>query len=162
MKAGLPRTVFFLLVASFVMVTAPPSATILVASDPPSTNDTTGRRIRRFKLLRRREAPRLADQNHRTTAHTRRTARDKSMTSFKYPRSRRSDQVDIYHGTRVADPYRWLEDTDSEETQAWITSQNKLTFSYLEQLDRRPVLRKRLSELWNYERFGLPVKRGDH
>ena len=161
MKTGLPHAVCFLLAVSFISVIGLPRATRVVTADPPSTSETRDQRPRRFNLLRRRQAPRLTDQNRPATDHSRRTAGDKSMTSFKYPPSRRSDQVDVYHGTQVADPYRWLEDTDSKETQAWITSQNKLTFSYLEQLDRRPALRKRLSELWNYERFGLPVKRGE-
>ena len=84
------------------------------------------------------------------------------MTVFNYPSTERSDQIDTYHGTRVADPYRWLEDVDSKETQSWVQAQNQLTFSYLEQIETRPALRQRLTELWNYERFGLPVKRGEH
>jgi prolyl oligopeptidase len=79
-----------------------------------------------------------------------------------YPYSRKSDQVDDYHGLQIADPYRWLEDTDSAETQAWIEAQNKLTFSFLEQIPARPVLRQRLAELWNYPRQGVPIKRGGH
>ena len=82
-------------------------------------------------------------------------------TELTYPETRRSDQVDDYHGVQVADPYRWLEDPDSEETRAWVAAQNKVTFGYLEQIPQREQFRDRLTELWNYERFGLPRKRGD-
>lgn len=77
-----------------------------------------------------------------------------------YPATEKSDQVDDYHGTPVPDPYRWLEDTNSEDTKAWVEAQNKVTFGYLKSLPAREKLEKRLTELWNYERFGLPVKRG--
>ncbi len=77
-----------------------------------------------------------------------------------YPKTEKSDQVDEYHGTPVADPYRWLEDTNSENTKAWVEAQNKVTFDYLKTLPSREKLEKRLTELWNYERFGLPFKRG--
>ncbi|MFZ0588036.1 MAG: hypothetical protein WAM48_16895, partial [Candidatus Sulfotelmatobacter sp.] len=73
-----------------------------------------------------------------------------------YPQARRSDQVDDYHGTKVADPYRWLEDTDSAETHAWVEAENKLTFGYLDQLPYRQAIRDRLTKLWNYERFSTP------
>ncbi|MEO2021352.1 MAG: prolyl oligopeptidase family serine peptidase [Pirellulaceae bacterium] len=84
------------------------------------------------------------------------------MASFQYPLTRRSDQVDKYHDTTIADPYRWLEDVDSKETRDWVKAQNQLTFSYLEQIPARPEIRERLTELWNYERFGLPARRGDY
>ncbi len=75
---------------------------------------------------------------------------------FKYPQPRRSDQVDDYHGTKIADPYRWLEDTDSAETHAWVEAENKVTFGYLEQIPYRQAIRDRLTKLWNYERFTVP------
>ncbi len=78
---------------------------------------------------------------------------------FAYPDTRKVDVVDDYHGATVADPYRWLEDLDSPETQAWVAQQNQVTFAYLNQLPMRAKLQKRLTQLWNYERFGLPVKR---
>jgi prolyl oligopeptidase len=78
---------------------------------------------------------------------------------FAYPATRKAEVVDDYHGTTVADPYRWLEDLDSAETQAWVARQNQVTFGYLNQLPSRAKLRQRLTQLWNYERFGLPVKR---
>lgn len=76
-----------------------------------------------------------------------------------YPATRRSDQTDDYHGRQIADPYRWLEDLDSAETEAWVETQNRLTFSYLAQIPSREKYRRRLTELWNFERFTLPVKR---
>ncbi len=77
-----------------------------------------------------------------------------------YPQARRSDQVDDYHGTKVADPYRWLEDTDSAETHAWVEAENKLTFAYLDQIPYRQAIRDRLTKLWNYERFTTPSQYG--
>ena len=79
-----------------------------------------------------------------------------------YPTTKRVDHVDNYHGTKVVDPYRWLEDTNSEQTKSWVKAQNKVTFAYLDQIPQRKKLEKRLTELWNYERYGLPVKRGKH
>lgn len=81
--------------------------------------------------------------------------------SLKYPKTRRSDHMDQYHGTDVADPYRWLEDPDSDETKAWVEAENKVTFGFLESIPEREPIKQRLTELWNYERFGLPRKRGD-
>ena len=78
-----------------------------------------------------------------------------------YPESPRGDQIDDYHGEKVADPYRWLEDLDSAETKAWVEAQNELTFGYLEQIPQRAEFKERLTQLWDFERFGLPVKRGD-
>jgi prolyl oligopeptidase len=81
-------------------------------------------------------------------------------SSLTYPQARRGDQVDDYHGTKVADPYRWLEDTDSAETHAWVEAENKVTFGYLEQLPYRQAIRDRLTKLWNYERFTTPSQYG--
>ncbi|HUO60397.1 MAG TPA: hypothetical protein VMU24_06990, partial [Candidatus Acidoferrales bacterium] len=79
---------------------------------------------------------------------------------FQYPEARKSAQVDDYHGTKVADPYRWLEDADSPETRAWVESENKLTFGYLEQIPARKLIKERLTKVWNYERYTDPVVRG--
>jgi prolyl oligopeptidase len=73
-----------------------------------------------------------------------------------YPKARKGDVVEDYHGTRVADPYRWLEDPDSPETRAWVEAQNKVTFAFLESIPRRDRIKKRLTELWDYEKFGVP------
>lgn len=83
-----------------------------------------------------------------------------AQSRFKYPASKKVDQVDTYHGVRVSDPYRWLEDGDSAETKAWIDEQNKLTTKYLDTIPQRARIRKRLTELWNYEKFSAPFKAG--
>ncbi|NQU23320.1 MAG: S9 family peptidase [Candidatus Nealsonbacteria bacterium] len=79
-----------------------------------------------------------------------------------YPKSRRVEHVDVYHGTKVADPYRWLEADvrESNETADWVTRQNEVTFGYLESIPQRDAIRRRLTELWNYERYSAPQKEG--
>ncbi len=81
-------------------------------------------------------------------------------TVGKYPTARKSDQVDDYHGTKVADPYRWLEDPDSDETRAWVQAQQEVTAKYYAEIPERQRILERLTELWNFERFGLPAERG--
>ncbi|PZO59540.1 MAG: S9 family peptidase [Phormidesmis priestleyi] len=78
-----------------------------------------------------------------------------------YPTTRQGDQTDSYHGITVTDPYRWLEDPNSPETEAWVTAQNKVTFSYLNALPGRTAINARLTELWNYERYGIPFKQNE-
>lgn len=80
--------------------------------------------------------------------------------SLKYPSTRKSDHVDNYHGISVPDPYRWLEDTESAETKAWIEAQNALTMPYLHALPYREPLKRILTRRWNYPRYGIPFKRG--
>jgi prolyl oligopeptidase len=84
-----------------------------------------------------------------------------AQTRIEYPKTKKSEQFDDYHGTRVADPYRWLEDDNSAETKAWVEAQNKVTFAYLNQIPEREQIKKRLTELWNYEKYSAPFKRGD-
>jgi len=96
----------------------------------------------------------------RPTADSNSTTAPERTDVLRYPETRHSDQVDQYHGVEVPDPYRWLEDPDSEETQAWITAQNELTFGYLASIPARERIRQRLTELWDFERFGMPRKRG--
>lgn len=79
--------------------------------------------------------------------------------AYKYPDARKSDQVDDYHGTKVSDPYRWLEDPDSEETRKWIAEQNKISESFFSGIPERAKIRTRLDSLWNFERYDVPVKR---
>ncbi|WP_375468582.1 prolyl oligopeptidase family protein [uncultured Nostoc sp.] len=78
-----------------------------------------------------------------------------------YPSSHKSNQVDSYHGTLVADPYRWLEDPDSEETRTWIEAQNQVTFGYLSEIPTREKIKQRLTKLWDYEKYGIPFKEGE-
>jgi prolyl oligopeptidase len=85
----------------------------------------------------------------------------KEESALKYPDARKSDQVDDYHGIKVADPYRWLEDPDSAESRAWIEAENKLTFDFLAKIPERDAIRKRITELWDYEKFGVPFKEKD-
>lgn len=80
--------------------------------------------------------------------------------AFSYPPSRMVDHVDDYHGTKVADPYRWLEDDNAAETKAWVEAQNKVTFGYLEKIPARKAIKDRLTKLWNYERYGVPSREG--
>ncbi len=80
--------------------------------------------------------------------------------TFMYPKAKKVDQVDDYHGTKVADPYRWLENPDAEDSHAWIEAQNKLTFTFLDQIPERAKLKERLTKLWNYEKYSSPFKEG--
>jgi prolyl oligopeptidase len=78
-----------------------------------------------------------------------------------YPVARKGDQTDDYHGVKVADPYRWLEDLDSAETRAWVEAENKLTFRFLESIPARTAIKDRLTKLWNYEKYGIPFREGN-
>ncbi|MDP2136410.1 MAG: prolyl oligopeptidase family serine peptidase, partial [Candidatus Didemnitutus sp.] len=80
--------------------------------------------------------------------------------SFQLPPSKTMVQTDDFHGVIVEDPFRWLEDVDSEETKEWVGAQNKVTFDFLAQLPQRDAIKQRLQELINYPRFGLPTKQG--
>ncbi len=79
-----------------------------------------------------------------------------------YPKTAKGETVDDYFGVPVKDPYRWLEDAQSEATSKWVSSQNETTFSYLENIPFRNALKERLKRIWNYERFGTPFKEGDY
>ena len=81
---------------------------------------------------------------------------------MRYPRARRDEQVDDYHGTPVADPYRWLEDVDALDTRTWIEAENALTLAYLGAIPERDAIRRRLTELWDYPRYGTPFKKRSH
>ena len=96
-----------------------------------------------------------------STRHENKAA-TKAMSPLTYPVAKTVAQVDDYHGTKVADPYRWLEDLDASDTRAWIEAQNKLTFDYLGRIPGRDRLRQRLTELWNYERYTSPEHYGEH
>ncbi len=73
-----------------------------------------------------------------------------------YPVAMRSDHVDEYHAVEVADPYRWMEEMESDAVEAWVEAENEVSFPYLESLPARDTIEARITELWDYERFGLP------
>ncbi len=79
---------------------------------------------------------------------------------IKYPSTRREEIAEEFHGVKVRDPYRWLEDDHSPETEAWVAAQNQLTYSFLKQIPAREKIRQRMTELWNFEKFGIPFKKG--
>jgi prolyl oligopeptidase len=83
-------------------------------------------------------------------------------TTMNYPETRKGDVYDEYFGTRVDDPYRWLEDDLSEETAEWVRAENEVTSAYLSEIPVRVGLRSRLEELWNYEKIGAPFEEGDY
>ena len=84
-----------------------------------------------------------------------------SMKSITYPKTAKVSHVDDYAGTKIEDPYRWLEDDRSKETEAWVTAQNKVTFGYLEGIPFRAALRARLGKLYDYPKYSAPSeKRG--
>ena len=85
-----------------------------------------------------------------------------SHSQVTYPNTQMEIIKDVYFGTEVDDPYRWLEDDKSPKVKDWIKEQNKLTFSYLEQIPERGFFKNRLKELWNYEKIGTPFKEGDY
>ena len=81
--------------------------------------------------------------------------------TFDYPEARKDTIVDVYHDTTIADPYRWLENPDSEETKQWVQAQNDITYPYLNQLTHRAAIKNRLTELWDYPRYGVTAKYGE-
>jgi prolyl oligopeptidase len=81
--------------------------------------------------------------------------------AMRYPNSPKVDQIDKYHGIDVPDPYRWLEDPDSDESKAWIEAQNQVTFDYLQHIPERESIKQRLTKLWDYEKYSVPFKEGD-
>lgn len=80
---------------------------------------------------------------------------------FNYPKTTRGDQVDDYFGTKVADPYRWLENNDSKEVADWVDAENKVTFDYLDKIPYRKAVTDRLTQLFNYPKIGAPTRRGE-
>ena len=79
-----------------------------------------------------------------------------------YPTTKKVEVTDDYNGTTVIDPYRWLEDDNSEETKKWVKEQNEVTFKYLGTIPQRPAIQKRLYELWNYEKYSSPIRKGGY
>ena len=80
---------------------------------------------------------------------------------LKYPETKTVEQIDDYFGVKVPDPYRWLEDDVrvSKDVEAWVEAQNKVTFGYLEKLPFRTEIEKRLTKLWDYEKYGPAIAR---
>ncbi|WP_160153987.1 prolyl oligopeptidase family protein [Microbulbifer sp. ALW1] len=95
-------------------------------------------------------------------AETVKPAVSQQAAALTYPQTRKDSVVDTYFGTEITDPYRWLEDDRSAETEAWVKAQNKVTFNYLDQIGYRDTLKQRLEALWNYEKVGSPFKEGDY
>jgi prolyl oligopeptidase len=85
-----------------------------------------------------------------------------AMAQITYPITRSSDHLDLYHGTPVSDPYRWLEDDNASEVKAWVSQQNLVTDAYLQTIPYRQALKSRISRLLNYPRFSTPEKVGDY
>src|SRR5262245_42401324 len=83
-------------------------------------------------------------------------------TKIIYPQARLDNVVDDYFGTKVADPYRWLENPDSPETRSWIEAENKITFGFLEKIPVREQIKTRMTKLWNYERYGILIQENGH
>lgn len=81
---------------------------------------------------------------------------------IKYPETKKGNTVDTYFGEKVPDPYRWLEDDLSKETEAWVKAENQVTFDYLNKIPYRQQIKERLTEAWNYEKYTAPFKRGDY
>lgn len=86
----------------------------------------------------------------------------KETIAVNYPETKKVDSTDTYFGTEIKEPYRWLEDDRSPETEAWVKAENKVTFGYLEKIPFRGALKARLEKLWNYEKLGSPFKEGDY
>ena len=86
----------------------------------------------------------------------------KPSTRVAYPESKKVEVVDDYHGTKVSDPYRWLENEKTEEVSAWVEAQNRVTFAYLDQIPYRTKIKERLTALYNYPRYSAPSRRGEY
>ncbi|MBE9575951.1 prolyl oligopeptidase family serine peptidase [Flavobacterium proteolyticum] len=85
-----------------------------------------------------------------------------AQTKINYPETKKIDHVDTYFGEKINDPFRWLEDDRSAETEAWVKAQNVVTYGYLEQIPYRNQLKSRMEKLWNYEKISAPFKEGDY
>jgi prolyl oligopeptidase len=95
------------------------------------------------------------------SVHAQRNGEGGGGAPIKYPETKKVDVVEDYFGTKVPDPYRWLEDNESPEVAAWVEAQNKVTFAYLDQIPYRTAIKNRLMKLYNYPKFGAPTRRGE-
>ena len=85
-----------------------------------------------------------------------------ATAQLQYPVTRKDSTVEDYHGTKIADPYRWLEDDRSAETKKWVTEQNKVSFGFLDKISYRADWLKRLEEINNYPKYSLPTKKNEY
>ncbi len=85
-----------------------------------------------------------------------------SIKPLPYPKTQKTDHLDDYHGTKVADPYRWLEDDTSKATASWVEEQNKVTFGYLNQIPYRKQIQERLEKIYNYPKYSAPSRKGEY
>src|SRR5882672_10819618 len=99
----------------------------------------------------------ISDQTHSSAADV----SANTASPLKYPGVRRDSHVDDYHGEKVADPYRWMEELDSPKTKAWVKAEAELTDSYLEKIPARKALKEPLTKLLDYEKFGIPFHAGE-
>ncbi len=81
---------------------------------------------------------------------------------IQYPETKKDSVTDDYNGVKVADPYRWLEDDNSEQTKAWVQEENKVTQDYFSKIPYRDKVRKRVEEMWNYPKYGAPFQKGEY
>ncbi|MDP2089225.1 MAG: prolyl oligopeptidase family serine peptidase [Flavobacteriaceae bacterium] len=88
--------------------------------------------------------------------------KNEPLMTVTYPETKKVDSTDVYFGTEIKDPYRWLEDDRSDETAAWVKSQNEVTFGYLNNIAFKADIKNRLEKIWNFEKIGLPFKEGDY
>ena len=86
----------------------------------------------------------------------------KYTSKINYPQTKKCDTINEYFGHKVADPYQWLEDDNSEETAKWVKAENEITFDYLSKIPFREKIKERLTEIWNYPKFRVPFKKGDN
>src|SRR5437870_1159574 len=93
--------------------------------------------------------------------HAQRNGGGGGSSPITYPETKKVEVVEDYFGTKVTDPYRWLEENDSPEVAAWVESENKVTFAYLDQIPYRAQLKDRLMKLYNYPKVGAPSRRGE-
>jgi prolyl oligopeptidase len=84
------------------------------------------------------------------------------FAQLKYPDTKKENVVDDYNGVKVEDPYRWLEDDNSQQTKAWVQEENKVTFDYLSKIPYRDKIKKRIEEMWNYPKYGAPFQKGEY
>jgi prolyl oligopeptidase len=88
-------------------------------------------------------------------------SKQKMITTMAYPETKRGDVVDDYFGTKVADPYQWLENDTAADVQAWVKAENEVTQNYLSQIPYRDQIKKRLTDVWDYPKYSSPFKEGD-